>query len=411
MLHSYKDALGQKDVLVNQIVKQLRIPFSDQENLLVQSMRQKKAHSVSKDEADSEANRRIFEILGTDSFALVPLVSKDKVIGVLLADNAINRKPIEEEDTKLMQIFAHHASTAIESSRLYQRLAEQVNELEEANRRIAEKTQRLLKATKLSVLGEITSQVAHELRNPVTVIGGFARSLLKKKELKISDEEYLRIIAEETDRVERVLNNVLNFTKPGRANLESVDLDEMVDQTLEMMEEEIDSDRITVTRYRQPHLPRVTVNPDQIRQALLNIFRNAIWAMPQGGLLSITTKGESDSAEIEIKDTGFGIPQEHLGGIFDAFFTTKPESCGLGLTISSEIIKNHGGSIVAQSDKGKGATFSVLLPLKRNQNESAIEPSSLGEENEKHDLPTQPCPEPSRAEPTADRISVHSGGG
>ncbi|NIM45758.1 MAG: GAF domain-containing protein, partial [Nitrososphaeria archaeon] len=237
MLHSYKDALGQKDVLVNQIVKQLRIPFSDQENLLVQSMRQKKAHSVSKDEADSEANRRIFEILGTDSFALVPLVSKDKVIGVLLADNAINRKPIEEEDTKLMQIFAHHASTAIESSRLYQRLAEQVNELEEANRRIAEKTQRLLKATKLSVLGEITSQVAHELRNPVTVIGGFARSLLKKKELKISDEEYLRIIAEETDRVERVLNNVLNFTKPGRANLESVDLDEMVDQTLEMMEE------------------------------------------------------------------------------------------------------------------------------------------------------------------------------
>ncbi len=411
VLHSYKNALGQKDILVNQIVRQLRVSSCDRNNLLIQSMQQKKARSVGKDEADSEANRAIFEILGTDCLALVPLVSKDRVIGVLLADNSINQKPIEEEDIELMQIFAHHASTAIESSRLYQRLAEQVSKLEEANKRIAEKTQRLLGATRLSVLGEITSQVAHELRNPVTIIGGFARSLLKKKKLRDSDHEYLKIIAEETERVEKVLDNVLNFTKPGKANLEKADLGQIVEQTLEMMEEEIDSDKITVMKHHQPDQPPIMVNPDQIRQALLNIFRNAIWAMPQGGILSITTKGENDSAKMEIKDTGFGIPKEHLSGIFDAFFTTKPDSCGLGLTISSEIIKNHGGSILAKSEKDKGATFSVVLPLKRNQRESAIEPSSLGEENERRDQPTEPCPEPFRAEPAANGSSVHSGGG
>jgi signal transduction histidine kinase len=385
VLHSYKDALRQKDVLVNQIVKQLRAPSSDQGNLLIQSMRQKKARAVRKDEADSEVNRRIFEILGTDNLALVPLVSKDRVVGVLLADNSINQKPIEEEEIKSMQIFAHHASTAIESSKLYERLAEQVNKLEEANRRIAEKTQRLLKATKLSVLGEITSQVAHELRNPITIIGGFARSLLKKRELKDSDHEYLRIIAEETERVERVLDNVLNFTKPEKANVEKVDLGQTVDQTLEMMEEELNSGEIIVTRHHHPRLPQVTVNPDQIRLALLNIFRNAIWAMPQGGILSITTREKGDSAKIEIKDTGFGIPSDHLKSVFDAFFTTRPDSCGLGLTISSEIIKNHGGSIVAESEKERGATFSVVLPLRRSQKESTSEPSSSGEENEKHD--------------------------
>lgn len=153
-----------------------------------------------------------------------------------------------------MQIFAHQASTAIESSKLYQKLAEQVNKLEEANKRIAENRQRLWRAEKLSILGEITSQVAHQLRNPLTIIGGFARSLLKK-ESKDPDYEYVKIIAQETERMEKVLNNVLNFTKPEKTNLEKVDLNLIVDQTLEMMEGEINTDKITVMKYPHPHLP------------------------------------------------------------------------------------------------------------------------------------------------------------
>jgi signal transduction histidine kinase len=384
VLHSYKDALRKKDILVNDLVKKLRISSSDQNNFLIQSMQQKKALSVRKDKTDSETNKSIFEILGIDSLAVVPLVSKDKVNGVLLADNSINQKPIEEEDVKLMQIFAHHVSTAIESSKLYQKLAEQVNKLEEANKRIAENTQRLLKAEKLSVLGEITSQVAHELRNPMTIIGGFAHSLLKKKDVKDSDYEYIKIIAQETERVEKVLDNVLDFTKPEKANLENADLNQVLDQTLEMMEGEINLDKITVMKYPHPDLPRVMVNPDQIRHALLNIFRNAIWAMPQGGILSITTKKKGSFAKVEIKDTGFGIPKEHMGSIFDAFFTTKPESCGLGLTISSEIIKNHGGLILAESEKGKGSIFSVLLPFEGSFADDSTKSLNLGEENEKH---------------------------
>jgi signal transduction histidine kinase len=384
VLHSYKDALKRKDILVNEIVKKLRIPSSDQENLLIRSMRQKEAGSVTKDQADSESNRSIFEILGTDSLAVVPLVSKDKVNGVLLADNSINQKPIKEEDIKLMEIFAHHASTAIESSKLYQKLAEQVNKLEEANKRIAESSQRLLRAEKLSVLGEITSQVAHELRNPITVIGGFAHSLLKKKDIEDPDYEYVKIIAQETERVERVLDNVLNFTKPKESQKEKVDLNQIVDQTLEMMGWEINPDKITVMKYPHPDLPRILVNPDQIRHALLNIFRNAIWAMPQGGILSITTKGKENFAKIEIKDTGFGIAKEHMASIFEAFFTTKPESCGLGLTISSEIIKNHGGFIMVESEKGKGSTFSVALPFEESPAGGDVKTLSWGKENEKH---------------------------
>jgi signal transduction histidine kinase len=163
--------------------------------------------------------------------------------------------------------------------------------------------------------------------------------------------------------MENVLNNVLNFSKPEKSNLEMVSLNDLVNQTLEMMEPEIDSTKITIMKPRSRNLSSVRVNPDLIRQALLNVFRNAVWAMPQGGILSIATKQTDRSVKTEVKDTGFGISHEHMSKIFDSFFTTKPEGCGLGLTISSEIIKNHGGRIGVESSQGKGSTFYVELPL------------------------------------------------
>ena len=361
VLHSYKDALKEKDILVNQIVKKLKIPLSDERNPLIQSMLNKRAFNITR--GKEKPDEDTFDILQTDQFAVAPLISKEKMLGVILADNLITQKPIEDEDVKLLSICAHHASAAIESSQLYQELAEKVSKLAEANRWIAENTKRLLKMEKLSVLGQITSQVAHELRNPMTIIGGFARSILKKMDTKSPDYEYIKIIAKETERMENVLNNVLNFSKPDSSHLQMVNVNDLVNQTFEMMEPEIDSTKISMVKFPSQNLSSVRANPDLIRHALLNIFRNAIWSMPQGGVLSVSTIQTDKSVKIEIKDTGFGISHEHTSKIFDAFFTTKPEACGLGLTISSEIIKNHGGNIGVESTEGRGATFYIELPL------------------------------------------------
>ncbi len=361
VLHSYKDALKEKDILVNQIVKKLKIPLSDERNPLIQSMLNKRAFNITRGKRKPDEDT--FDILQTGQLAVAPLISKEKMLGVILADNLITQKPIEDEDVKLLSICAHHASAAIEGSQLYQELAEKVGKLAEANRRIAENTKRLLKMEKLSVLGQITSQVAHELRNPMTIIGGFARSILKKMDTKSPDYEYIKIIAKETERMENVLNNVLNFSKPDSSRLQMVNVNDLVNQTFEMMEPEIDSTKISMVKFPSQNLSSVRANPDLIRHALLNIFRNAIWSMPQGGVLSVSTIQTDKSVKIEIKDTGFGISHEHMSKIFDAFFTTKPEACGLGLTISSEIIKNHGGNIGVESTEGKGATFYIELPL------------------------------------------------
>jgi len=380
VLHSYKDALKEKDVLVNQIVGKLKIPLSDKRNPLIQSMLNKRAFNIAREKG--KPNEDIFDILQTDQFAVAPLISKDRMLGVIVADNLITQKPTEDEDVELLSICAHHASAAIESSQLYRELAEKVSKLAEANRRIAENTKRLLKVEKLSVLGQITSQVAHELRNPMTIIGGFARSILKKMDPKSPDYQYIKIIAKETERMENVLNNVLNFSKPDKSHLEMVNLNDLVDQTCEMMEPEMDSTKISMVKFPFKNLSSVRANPDLIRHALLNIFRNAIWAMPQGGILSVTTRQREEFVRIEVKDTGFGIPKEHVSKIFDAFFTTRPEACGLGLTISSEIIKNHGGNIGVESAEGKGATFYIELPLAEGEPAGESSAGSIGSKSQ-----------------------------
>lgn len=375
VLKLYRSTLKGKDVAVNAVVRKLRIPISEEKNPLIRSMLSKKASVVARGEAGRDAI--LLNLLQTDQFAVAPLISKDRMLGVVVADNLITQKAIEDDDLKLLSICAHHASVAIENSRLYRELREKVDKLAEANTRIAESSRRLLKVEKLSILGQITSQLAHELRNPMTIIGGFARSILKKMKEDDPDSEYLKIMVKETERMEDVLDNVLNFSKPDTANLHMVDLNELVNQTLEMMEPEIDSSRISTASFPSEKLPEVRANPDLVRQALLNVFRNAIGSMPQGGILSITTRRTGSGVRVEIKDTGSGISRKHLGKIFDAFFTTNPEACGLGLTVSSEIVKNHGGDIGAVSKEGEGTTLYIELPSPKDATE---ESSSVPEE-------------------------------
>jgi signal transduction histidine kinase len=361
VLRSRKSALRDKDKAVNLIARKLKILLSENGNPLVKSMLDRRAFVMTRGQV--KPDHGLFDMLQTDSFATAPLISEDKTWGVVIADNLITRKPIQENDVKLLSICAHHASIAIEKSRLYQELEEKVKRLAEANKRIAEGSKRLLKVERLSILGQITSQLAHELRNPMTIIGGFAQSVLRKMHQDDPDAEYLKIIVKETERMESVLDNVLDFSKPDSANLEMVSLNELVIQTLEMMAPENDSGKVSISTFLGDQLPSVRVNPDLIRQVLLNVFRNSVRAMPNGGLLSVTTKANERHVRIEIKDTGFGISSDHIGQIFDAFFTTDSEACGLGLTIASEIIKSHGGEIGVDSAQGKGSTFFIELPL------------------------------------------------
>ncbi len=361
---------SQRDQEVKRIIGNLKISMKDSENILVKAVEDKgPVHFRSVQNSNHPSNELLIDLLGTQEFVVTPLVSKDKVLGVIIADNLITSKPIKDEDIKLLQIFANQASTAIENSKLYNQLTYQVRKLEEANRALAENTERMIMVEKFSIIGQLTARVAHQLRNPMTIIGGFARSLLKKTQENDPGYNSLKIIAGQIDRMEKILNQLLDYTPHPRIQLKKTDLNLTIEHSLKMVDREITQSGINLIKYLHGELPLFEIDAEQLQVALVNILRNSIQAMPSGGQLSITTWVEDDRVKIEIKDTGVGMSENDLKRVFDPFYTTRENSEGLGLTMASEIIKNHNGQIGAKSQKEEGTSIFITLPLKRGDNQ------------------------------------------
>jgi signal transduction histidine kinase len=297
------------------------------------------------------------------SFAAVPLVVKGEARGVIYVDNRFRERSISEEDIQILTMFASEACLAMENASLYE-------SLENALDTIRTTQDRLLQSEKLAALGEMAARIAHEIKNPLTVIGGFARRLEKKSVEEgvqpAALRRYSSVIRKEVARLEGLIQQTLYFSREAAPSLRSVDMNGEVQEVLAMFREEFEEARVTTVVELSPDLPIISVDPDQVRQVLWNLFSNAVHAMPQGGTLRVETAptglDEGEGVELKVGDTGGGIPHDVVHNIFNPFFTTKPKGTGLGLPIVHAIVERHGGSIHIDNREGKGVTFSVLLP-------------------------------------------------
>jgi len=226
---------------------------------------------------------------------------------------------------------------------------------------------KLLQAEKLAALGRLTSDVAHEIRNPLTALGGFAHRLCKIA-TGTKEKEYTEVIIAEVDRLEKILRNVLTFSRDARLHLEMHTMDDVVGDVAKLYNEACTEQSIDMKVALGENLPKVLVDRDQVKQAVSNLMTNAIDAMPDGGTLTIAA-GEENLHNVafvflKVSDTGKGIPHDKLSQIFEPFFTTKEigHGTGLGLSISRKIIEEHGGFISAESIDGEGSTFTLYFP-------------------------------------------------
>lgn len=365
---SYKETLGASDVRVREIVKNLRIPLTWEAGLLPEVLFRNAPQNVVHASASSfEDERKIAAEIGSDGFAVVPLISRGKVEGIVIADNLISGKQITEQDVNRLSIISNQAGAAIENSRLLQNLEEKVEALRLAYLDLKDNRDLLLRAERLSAVGEVAAMVAHEIRNPLTSIGGFARAIkrdIEKANKTETNRRFLDIIIEEVKRLEKIVTEILGFVRPVPLKFTPTNLHEVIDQTFSMMSGEFDESKVVVTKDYQPDLPPLWIDADQIRQVLLNLFRNALHAMRGEGMLSVITEATRNLARVYVADTGEGIRADQVDKVFNAFFTTKSTGSGLGLTISQQIIRSHGGSIDVDSREGEGSTFIISLPLR-----------------------------------------------
>ena len=217
---------------------------------------------------------------------------------------------------------------------------------------------------KLTSLGLLAAGVAHEVNTPLAVISNYIQMLAKQMPDGDPRQAIIEKIVKQTFRASEIVNNLLNFSRTGAAELADIDVNRVVEETLSLVAHPLKTSHITIVKQLGNSLPAVRGSANKLQQVFLNLFLNARDAMPSGGMLEIRTAAHNGSVEIEVADTGAGIPRDHINRIFDPFFTTKPggRGTGLGLSVSYGIIKEHAGKIDVRSTLGKGTSFHVEFP-------------------------------------------------
>jgi two-component system, NtrC family, sensor kinase len=220
---------------------------------------------------------------------------------------------------------------------------------------------------KLTSLGLLAAGVAHEVNTPLAVISNYIQMLAKQMPENDPRHSIIEKIVKQTFRASEIVNNLLNFSRTGAAETSDVDVNRVVEDTLALVSHPLMTSQIQVVKNLSDGLPAVRGSANKLQQVFLNLFLNARDAMPSGGILEVRTNTHNGSVEIEVVDTGAGIPREHIHRIFDPFFTTKASGrgTGLGLSVSYGIIKEHAGKVDVRSAPGKGTSFHVELPAVR----------------------------------------------
>jgi len=364
-LRQAETALSDEPIQI--LVRQIKIPLTNPDSIFSQLVDRQTSFNIMGTAQPALSDYPDFvEHLGTDTFALVPLTARGATLGMLVADNLITGKPISDEDVQLLHDFANLASLAIANSRLYEKLQKNYDELSRANRELAESQKKLLRYERLSAVGAVAAQVAHDIRNPLTAIGGFARRLLRQSNDMQPNQDYFRIIVQEVDRMEHILSDLLSFSKPPDIVRKPGDINAVLRKTITVYMQQIEKRAIIYRENLHLDMPQVAIDAAQMQRVFDNIVKNALDAMQDdegGSWLTITSGHDGAMIYVTIADTGSGIHDGDADKIFEPFFTSKASGSGLGLTLAAQVVAAHGGTITWQPCEPRGTCFIIALPL------------------------------------------------
>jgi signal transduction histidine kinase len=305
----------------------------------------------------------------------LPLVTKQKLIGIINLGMKGKGEMYTHEDLELLNTLSNQATVALENARLYEDLSRAKVQMQRADR--------------LAALGTLTAGLAHEIRNPLVAIKTFTQLLPERFDDNEFRNHFLNVTAGEVDRISSLVTELLDFARPSQPKLNKEDLNQVVEKMTLLVDTESHKKNIKVLKNFDGHLPPIILDREQIKQVLLNILLNAVDATPENGTIAVSTRpvtknGYLDYVQVVIADTGKGIPEDDLEKVFTPFYTTKHGGSGLGLAISHQIVQEHQGSIEIESKPNQGTTFRVNLPVNPLVMHTGRQRSSGDEKNVSH---------------------------
>ena len=250
-----------------------------------------------------------------------------------------------------------------ESKKIYQQLEKSHRELQKSHQELEQAQYQLIRTEKLAALGQLAAGVAHEINNPLGTITIYAHILLKGMEADDPRRDDIMLIISEAKRTKDIVQGLLSFARETKLKPGDADINELLEDTLGLLVNQSLFQNIKIKKEFFRDLPTIFADATQLKQVFLNIILNAAQAMEGKGDIAITTWQDKNDIKIKIRDTGPGVPPEHVGKLFNPFFTTKEKGTGLGLAISYGIIERHFGKIDVETELGKGSTFTISLPI------------------------------------------------
>ncbi len=335
-----KDKLNAERDKFHDILEQLVVPLEDEQHLLVRALEERKPLLVTDAFRRPDVDVEFVRALGVDSFLVLPLVSRNRRVGVIIADNFITHRTISEQDMQSIETFSFPVAFAIERASLYERVQEEVGKLKQANQRLQEQQEQLVRMEKMALVGRITSSIAHSIRNPLMVIGGFARSILKTTPESDPKRCFLESIVTEARQMEEVLGEILTYSDALYPTCDFWDANQLVEAGLREVQERILSQDYTCRFHPADRLPLVYIDFKQTSYCIRNILLSTIDGL-SNGTIDIRTRAEGDRVCIEVLDHSRTLSEDELEALLTPFTETREMGSGLNMALSRSMLTNR----------------------------------------------------------------------
>lgn len=362
----FKEKMAAEREKFQDLLDKLTIPLQQDDHLFVRALNGQESRHILDLRSEPHLDSSRAEALGVSELILVPLKSKDRRIGLLLADNIVTSQPIAAEDLHSLETFAMPVSFAIERASLYERLQEELKNLTEANRRLGEQQELILRMEKMALVGKLTASIAHSIRNPMTIIGGFARTLGRNIPAEDSNRPYVESIMREARRLDEVLDEVLSYSESLHPTYDRWDINHLISEVHSGLRQDLETSGVTCKLVLAPDLPLVMVDFKKIAYCLRSIIRQALTNLPRGSEIEIRTAHRENALEIVLSYDGAGdaLPPEIRAVDADSFPTAGG---GLGIALCARILEDLGAVLQIKGSDLTGTSIIIRLHIAKEE--------------------------------------------
>lgn len=347
---------------LSRAVSRIHIPIKEDFGILALSAIRRQSFSIQKFGSYHSSDKQVLDIFGGNPCAVVPIISKETVLGVVIVDNPVTSRDISDEEISTLETLSYMTAAKIDNLILKNQLELRVAQLEHVNTLLQDNNQYLMETEPLVEAGRLATTIAHEIRTPLVTIGGYALRALREQSDGKDVSHDLSVMVEEISRLEGLATGVLDFSKKRKLTLETLDLNILIRETLSIVKDRLTYGSIEVATDLCDQVLHVEVERDRMKQVFFNLIDNAMQAMPDGGKLDISTGTNASYRWFKIIDTGCGMSKETIEQLFKPFYTTRSAGCGLGLPVSRRIVEDHSGFLAVESIPGRQSVFTVNLP-------------------------------------------------